>query len=113
MTLCSSHPHVWHDRQSRLQHSLYIETLSCGAIEIDPHGYPLYDFHVIVRRVLWRQQTENRPGSSTHVRDAAFPSSTVCVNFDLDGLSGPHMLELRFLEIGGHPNVIEGRDFQH
>src|SRR5579875_3575991 len=76
-------------------------------IDIDAHGNPLHDFHVIAGGVLRRQQTKPGPGRAPH----GFEFSGVCAAVSIDGelylVAGLHAAKLRLFEIGRYPNVIQ------
>ena len=82
--------------------------------EHDLHGYALYYFDVVARGIFRRQKAESgtrRRGDAVHV-SPVLPAASISVDFHVDPLTNPHLLELRLFEIGRHPNVIQ-RDQRH
>src|SRR5690348_2916846 len=75
-------------------------------IEHDAHGNALHDFHVVARCVLRRKETEAGAARATDRLHFAVVIATGRVHFDIDWLAGFHVLELRFFEVGGDPNVL-------
>src|SRR5580658_9759838 len=86
------------DRHARSQFN--VGTL----IEGNLHRHTLHHFHIIARGVFGRQQTERGSAARLNAvdlaREAAAPER---VYSDIDGLTGAHVGQLRFLEIGRNP----------
>ena len=83
-------------------------------VEDDLDRDALDDFDVVAGRVLRRQQAVARAARARDVEHAAVVGAAVGVDGDRDGLPGTHVLQLRFLEVGGHPDVaaVERNDGQ-
>ena len=105
--LSSPDPNVRLYGQARFQKSICIELLFRSPIKINPYRHALHDFNVVPGGVFRRQQTEDRARAPTHTRYPSFPRATVCIEFDLNGLSRSHMGQLRFFEVRGDPNIVE------
>src|SRR5579859_6206754 len=76
-------------------------------VENNLHGDALHDLHVISRSILRRQEAK---AGSTRARDAVYLAivlSSVGVKFDRDSLSGAHVTQLSFFEVGGNPDVVK------
>src|SRR4029079_17307984 len=91
-------------RQPRPQQMFRVLT----GIEHDLDGHALDDLHEVSSRVLWRQQTEARAGGAGDAVDLAIERAAA-ERVDLDGraLTGAYVLQLRLLEVGGHPHVVQ------
>src|SRR5262245_56642625 len=102
--------HSRRHRHARPEHVLRILT----GVEHDLHRHALHHFHEVAARVLRREQAEPR---ACRRRDAVdLPSeaaASVRINVDLGPLTGSHVLELRLLEVGGHPDLFERNDRHH
>ena len=74
-------------------------------IERDLDRHALHDFDEVAGRVFRRQQTETRAAPGLDAIDvAAQRARRIGVDFHFRRLPRPHVSELRFLEIRGHPD---------
>src|SRR3989442_4243432 len=77
-------------------------------VEDDLHRHALHDLDEVAGRVLRRQQTEartRRAGDAVHL--AVELSSAERVDVHLHALAGTHVLQLRLLEVGCHPDLVD------
>src|SRR5271167_3207102 len=81
-------------------------------IENDFYRDALHHFHVIARGVFRRQKAQDRSGGTGNGIEVARKRFAVGVHFDVRLLTGLHVLELRFFEIRGHPDIVQGNNHQ-
>ena len=74
------------------------------------HRHALDHFDVIAHRIFRRQQTEPRAGPGLQAVHLAFELLVwISVHAQFNRLSRLHVGQLRFLEIGRHPNVFRNQ----
>src|SRR5690349_7449851 len=79
------------------------------AVEPDPHRDALHDLRVIPGRVIGRQQRELRPrGRRQALHVALEMPAGIGVDREIRGVARPHVGRLRLLQVGGHPDVVQG-----
>src|SRR5215467_7826255 len=98
----SSHPDFGHHGHPQSQDVLGVLAL----FEYDLDRNPLHNFDVVSCGILGRQEAEEGPGGPADAENMTLIGATVRVNRDSGGLSGPHALELRLLEVGRYPDVL-------
>src|ERR1700739_2302315 len=81
-------------------------------IENNLYGNALHDLDVVSGGVFRREQAKHRAGGSGNGINVPDKGLTVGVGFDVSLLARLHIAQLRFLEIGSDPNVLEGHDHQ-
>src|ERR1700730_11044776 len=72
----------------------------------DSHRQPLHNLYVIACRILWRQKAEAIPAGAWRVLDVAPIVTTERIDVNCYLLAPMHTGELRFLEVGGYPDLI-------
>ena len=78
-----------------------------GVVENDLHRHALDDLDIVAGGVLGGQQRERRPRSRLDAGDmAAHGAVRISVDFERDRLAGPHVVELRLLEIRRDPDRV-------
>src|SRR6266481_655715 len=80
------------------------------AVETNPHGQPLHVFEKVAAGILERQKAEQRSGGARQIFDSALVIPPKCIHMDTHGLTWAHVLKLSFLEVGGHPDIVDGND---
>src|ERR1700743_3583065 len=92
-------------RQPERQRPVGIETL----VDDDLDGYALHDLDEIACGILRGKCREARPAAVLNALHMTMELETgISINFDIDCIARPHAADLRFLEVGGDPDV--GRD---
>src|SRR4029079_13986723 len=77
-------------------------------LEIDLYRDALHHLHEVAGRVLRRQQAELGAGRRGDAVDVALElAAAERVHFDRGLLAGTHRLQLRLLEVGGDPDLLE------
>ena len=81
-------------------------------IERNAHRHPLHDLDPVAGRVLSGKQGESRSGSGAKADHLAvvLHASTIDIGFERDRLATAHVGELRLLEIGIDPHLVERHD---
>ena len=98
----SSDPNVGFDGHSGPEQVLRVLTI----FENDFDRDSLDDLHIISRGILRRQDAVTRSAGACDVQDVAVIIAAVGIHVNLHGLAGAHIFQLRFLEVGGHPDVL-------
>ena len=80
--------------------------------KLDADRQPLHDLDEVARGVLRRQQCEGRSGPHREAGDPAVEHLPVAVHVDIeiDGLADAQIAQLRLLEIGVDPDLVERAD---
>src|SRR5580704_2218566 len=100
----STHVDCGLDRHSRPQQVLFVLIL----IEPDSHGESLHYLDVVPGRVLGRKQAEQWAGGAWKTLNPSLVVTPESVHPDGYGLSGAHVFELRFFEVCGDPDIVQG-----
>jgi len=79
-------------------------------IEPNAYGEPLHNFHVVPGRIFRRKQTEKRASGTRKILHHTFVVASERVDPDGNWLPCSHSSELRFLEIGRDPDVVQRND---
>src|SRR5438067_6802584 len=96
----SSHFHRRDDGHARTEQNIG------RLVEYDLHRDALHDLDVIASGVLRWQKAESGTAARLHAIEVAFEGlARKGIDRDVDWLAGAHQLELRFLEIGSHPDL--------
>ena len=74
------------------------------------HRHALHHLDVVAGGIFGRKQAEARPGSSANAVHVGAIVAVVSVHVNRRGLAGVHVLQLIFLEVDGHPDVIQRHD---
>jgi len=62
---------------------------------------------IIAGCIFRREQTEARATRTGYAIDSSFVLAVVRIHFDRDALLRFHIAQLRFLEVGSDPDVVE------
>ncbi len=86
--------------------------LELGGLQQNAHRDALHDLDPVAGRILSRQQRKGAAAAGGNVGYVAVVFNIVPIEVGVDRhrLSGAHMLELSFLEVGVDPDIIE-RDY--
>src|SRR6266436_842020 len=80
------------------------------AIEANPHREPLNDFDKVAAGVFRRQEAEQRSRGARKILDRPSVVATERINMNVHRLTRAHVLELGFLEVCRHPDIVNGND---
>src|SRR5690242_18058627 len=79
------------------------------AVEPDPHRDALHDLGVVARGVVRGQERELRPrGRRETLHVALEMPAGIGVDREICGVARPHVGRLRLLQVGRHPDVVQG-----
>src|ERR1700722_5690550 len=102
----SANIHCWLDRHARPQQVFFVLIL----VEPNSHGESLHYLDVVSGRVLRWEQAEQRTGSAWKALNFSFVVTSERVDSDVYGLTRAHVFELRFFEVCGNPDVVQGNN---
>jgi hypothetical protein len=81
-----------------------------SGLQDDLYGNPLHNFHVVAGGIFRGQEAEERTSGAGDAIDMAFVVAAGRVRVNFDPLADTHVAELRFFEVCGDPNLIEGNN---
>ena len=96
------------DRHARPQQMLRVLVV----IEPNSHREPLHHFHVVPGGIFWGKQTKQRAGGPGKALDFTLVVVPKGVHTNGDRLSRSHPFELRLLEVGRDPDIVQRNDYE-